>query len=853
MSPTPSIPEVEENYTTPSTPQDDSDDSQSYPPLHPVPSMQAAFEESMYEQGHPPPEAINPYAISSTLPNSISISAAFKPKYHPLTKLVSQITFGIHLLHKRLAKSDSEVVRILQAHVNDMDNFLSTTTRDFDAARSDISTRIKNLKVPLEAGPASDVFENMLKEPGFRVQIMEGNKKVDFVIKRTAKAMNRALEDVGEGLRAVDELAKYLLTLKTGWRNANLMRVYGAMTHNVEGWFRCFVGLQMKGQVLGERLNALKMVVWEIERRCGRASRGNGRNSTAVIQKRPSLNQIPENPSGEAADAAVASKFKTSTQTAVPLKEVAEKSLPATPVPSPLPVVGRRKDAKHKRHSSGEIVGSPPVTPRRTLSKRRTSMPGPPTGVMLGSSSPKAQKAKERAVDTIVVLDPESGSLRRKRIHRRSATVHAHPGKVPSAAELEGVQRPLTAGRHAPQVTGTCTITTTVSACISDSQAGTGNGGGVLSSLRRSLSLGRSTSGRPRSRSRDRKVIEGKGEVRGRTPPVPQLPLEVKYKLERARQHAVDPAEITPPASRDSKAAVSEKSHISGHGGVAGAVMAGIASIKKRKSKTHLHHPSGQFYVAGSGHPNDQRLVPTTSNTHINDQAIATDQQRISMPAPGHLKRTQTVPVPAKNMPVGSRKGGNKSRHPEALKINTTATRPAAQAPVELPSPAPVNPQTPTTPRAKSRRNSSAISNLLSLRPKSRTGISAPVPTEPVPPLPVSMLAKPVPQQQQAQTLAIKDSNVGHSAILAGIRDLQNGKKAQAATPGFRLQGISGAATQAEIRSTRRVSHVGSSHTANTKGDSESGKRAYEVSGGSPPQAQRKNSFLVKFFTDRAF
>ena len=275
----------------PSTPQDDSDDqAQSYPPLHPVPSMQAAFEESMYEQGHPPPSPPDPYAVTAAAPSSSSTTgSAFKPKYHFLTKLVSQITFGIHLLHKRLAKSDSEVVRILQAHVIDMDTFLSTTTHDFDFARADISTRIKNLKVPLEPGPASDVFENMLRDPTFRMQIMEGNKKVDFVIKRTARAMNRALEDVAEGLKAVDELAKYLLTLKTGWRNANLVRVYGAMTHNVEGWFRCFVGLQMKGQGLGERLNALKMVVWEIERRCGRASRGGGRGSLAVVKKRPSV------------------------------------------------------------------------------------------------------------------------------------------------------------------------------------------------------------------------------------------------------------------------------------------------------------------------------------------------------------------------------------------------------------------------------------------------------------------------------------------------------------------------------------------------------------------------------------
>jgi len=533
----------------------------------------------------------------------------------------------------------------------------------------------------------------------------------------------------------------------------------------------------------------------------------------------------------------VASKFKTAAQPVVPLKEVVEKSLPATPIPSPLLVVGRQ-DKKHKRHSSGEIVGSPPVTPRRILSKRRTSMPGPPKSMIPSSSSPKAQKAKERAMDTIVVLDHESGSLRRKRIHRRSATVHAHPGEIPIAVGFEGIHRPLTADLHvhAPELNGTVTTASTP-----DSQAGAGNGSGVLSSLRRSLSLGRSVSGRPRSRSRDGKTAEGGDEARGRPPPVPRLPMKVQVELEQMKQqHAsVNQAEITPPVSRDSKAAVSEKPP--GHGGVAGAVMAGIASIKKRKSKAHLLHPSGQFHLAGSGSFHDQKLVSTTTNTHANDQAMETDQRDISIPAPSHIKRTRTAPMPLADMKAAPQKGGNKSRNPGTLKISPTATRPAAQA-------ASVNPQTPTTPRTKTRRNSSAISNLLSLRPKSRTGMSALVPPEPVPPLPVSALAKPFPQTQQEQTLAIKDCNVGNSAILAGIRDLRNGKKAQAATPGFRLQGISEATTQAEARSARRVSLVGSSHTVNTKGGPESGKKSHvSPAGGPPAQTRGKNSFLVKF------
>ena len=102
---------------------------------------------------------------------------------------------------------------------------------------------------------------------------MARNERVDYMVHQTANALQASLVDVGEGLAAVDELAKYLLELRDGWSQPNLARVYMAMTHNVELWFRCCVGLQMKGTKLGEKLNLLKSVVHEIERRTGDASR----------------------------------------------------------------------------------------------------------------------------------------------------------------------------------------------------------------------------------------------------------------------------------------------------------------------------------------------------------------------------------------------------------------------------------------------------------------------------------------------------------------------------------------------------------------------------------------------------
>lgn len=238
-------------------------------PRHPVPSMQGAFEESIYDlevSRNSTPEYGRP-------PASRARRLRYRSQHHWLMKVVSQIAFGIHLLHARVAKSDSEVVRILQSHVNDMDVFISTTTTDFDLAKSDISQRLKHLRVPLDSEAASMAFDGMLQSREFRLQILQGNSNVEYVASQTLAAMKWALRDVAEGLAAVDDLAKYLLDLKDGWRNANLLRVYAAMTFNVEQWFRGLAALQSKSVGLKEKVEQLRAVVAEIERRTGIASR----------------------------------------------------------------------------------------------------------------------------------------------------------------------------------------------------------------------------------------------------------------------------------------------------------------------------------------------------------------------------------------------------------------------------------------------------------------------------------------------------------------------------------------------------------------------------------------------------
>ena len=259
------------------------------PPVHPVPTMQGAFEESMNEtMNDDEPEVPDRYskADSATRRRMLleqqeyerTVAGRWKQKpgekFHPLWKLVAQISFGMHLLQQGLAKSDDEVLKILQTHVDEVDGFLERTTEDFDLAQNDINERIRYLKLPLEHG---QVFDQMLADRPFRVAIVEGNEKIEHIIDRTAAAMNDALKDVQKGLDATRELAKYMTRVDKQWedRTEEHEAVYLAMIGNTEGWTRAFLTLQSKGEHLRKALVQLGTIVAEMQRRAGAASRKN--------------------------------------------------------------------------------------------------------------------------------------------------------------------------------------------------------------------------------------------------------------------------------------------------------------------------------------------------------------------------------------------------------------------------------------------------------------------------------------------------------------------------------------------------------------------------------------------------
>jgi hypothetical protein len=258
------------------------------PPQHPVACMQGAFEESMIEttiEMGAESSKVHSEKIDSATRRRILLeqeeneethAARWRQKpgqrFHPLWKLVAQIAFGIHLLDKQLAKSAEAVTKILQGHVDEIDGFLERTTEDFDLAINDISERLRYLRLPLAHG---EVFDTMLDDKEFRTQIVDGNEKIEHIISRTAAGMNDALRDVGQGLAATKELARYVLTLDEGGEghSMDLEDIFAAMKGNSEGWYRCFMSLQSKGESLRAGLVELGNIVGELQKRAGIASR----------------------------------------------------------------------------------------------------------------------------------------------------------------------------------------------------------------------------------------------------------------------------------------------------------------------------------------------------------------------------------------------------------------------------------------------------------------------------------------------------------------------------------------------------------------------------------------------------
>lgn len=258
-------------------------------PTHPISSMQEAFAESMLEASS---GTSTPTVSKSSMDNSASRrkllleqdiseethASKWRQKqgqqYHELWKLMAQISFGMHLLLNGIAMDEEQVLAILQKHVDQVDDFLESTLEDFDLAQEDIDARVKLLKMPLEN---IHVFEGMLENRSYRLQIVKGNERIEHIISRTASAMNDALKDVQQGLDATKEFAIYLAEEqeKKGWKEErpDMERVFDTMKGNTDGWYKAYLLLQTKGDHLENGLVQLGAIVTEMDKRAGEVSR----------------------------------------------------------------------------------------------------------------------------------------------------------------------------------------------------------------------------------------------------------------------------------------------------------------------------------------------------------------------------------------------------------------------------------------------------------------------------------------------------------------------------------------------------------------------------------------------------
>ncbi|TQN74999.1 hypothetical protein CSHISOI_00410, partial [Colletotrichum shisoi] len=256
-------------------------------PCHPIPSMQAAFAESFLEvaDGNPADkpklktadakvrrEDLISQEREDDLPDMLW---RYRPgqQQHELQKLMAQISFGVYLLLHGMANSAAQVVSILQGHIDEVDEFLEVIMEDFDQATKDLKERIDYLRLPMEN---LEAFEKMLEDRHFRLEIVQGNEKIEHIVARTNVQLEQYDKDVQQGLAATKEFAIYLAQQNAGtWRQdrPDVVDIYVAMKGNTEGWYNAFVELQTQGKELNSVVIKLAKMVAEMSKKAGEVSR----------------------------------------------------------------------------------------------------------------------------------------------------------------------------------------------------------------------------------------------------------------------------------------------------------------------------------------------------------------------------------------------------------------------------------------------------------------------------------------------------------------------------------------------------------------------------------------------------
>ena len=266
--------------TSPAKPARPDKTEESSAPQHPIPFMQDAFAESLFEAtfgGKIPKPKLRAGDAKTRRAELLDQEKSDPPlaalwRYRPgqvnheLRRLMAQISFGVYLLLNGMANSQALVVSILQGHIDEVDEFLETTLEDIGLATKDLQDRIAHLKLPMDN---MSVFETMLEDQKFRNQIIDGNLKIDHIVGRTQMALQQTVQDLAEGVSSTREFSIYLAEQEDGqWRRdrPDVIDIYNAMKGNTDGWFNAFIDLQAQASTLNGLVVRLNGMVAEMDR-----------------------------------------------------------------------------------------------------------------------------------------------------------------------------------------------------------------------------------------------------------------------------------------------------------------------------------------------------------------------------------------------------------------------------------------------------------------------------------------------------------------------------------------------------------------------------------------------------------
>ncbi|KJZ71591.1 hypothetical protein HIM_08985 [Hirsutella minnesotensis 3608] len=256
-------------------------------PIHPIPLLQEAFSESLDEATSgaitkkPKLTLLDARARREKLlaqdkeAEPYDAIWRYRPgqTQHELFKLLAQISFGVYLLLNGMANSNSQVINILQVHIDEVDEYLEVTLEDLGQAVNDLGARLDHLKMPLSDMQA---FEALLEDRTFRNGILEANEKIDHILGRTDAAMKQWDDDIEAGLRCTAAFTSWLSDqTDQEWRaqRPDVAEVFDAMKGNAEGWLLALDDIQDRAQDVNNLLVRLMTLIIDMEKKAGEISR----------------------------------------------------------------------------------------------------------------------------------------------------------------------------------------------------------------------------------------------------------------------------------------------------------------------------------------------------------------------------------------------------------------------------------------------------------------------------------------------------------------------------------------------------------------------------------------------------